>query len=194
MPFCPKCGKDIREPVNYCPNCSFPVADLFQKVEGSQQPAGTQAPAPVVKGVRTSPITAAAIISLLLGGTALIMSFIVFGLMAVIAGQPASAGTVVGLVSGLTVGGILLASAIIHLIGWHWLWQARVRGGVVGIIAAIFDIAAVVIGFMVMALLALPTLGLVFLTSPFILPILFLDSMLGIIMLIMIAIGWKTLK
>jgi hypothetical protein len=38
MPFCPKCGKDIRELVNYCPNCSFPVANLFKEVEGSQMP------------------------------------------------------------------------------------------------------------------------------------------------------------
>jgi len=171
MPFCPKCGKDIKEQVNYCPNCSFPVANLFKEVERTQvppQPAATPAPT-VVKGTRTAPITAAAILCILVSVVGVIWSLIFFA-----SNLMTTLGKMVFIM-------ILLISVAIHLLGWLGLWGARRWGGAVGIIAGIYSLGAVIINYLIIMAY--------YLTIP-----LMIDSILGIILLIMIAIGWKTLK
>jgi len=201
MPFCPKCGKDIREAVNYCPNCSFPVANLFKEVEGSQQTSPAPASS-VVKAIRTAPITAASILCLLIGIGNLILGFALFGLSAGIGGQIIAPSTpdimkviiTVGLTFGIGTGVLLIVLSVLHLLGWYWLWGARVKGGVLGIISGIIDVSAVIIGMVWLMIMILPTLGLSLIAVPFLLPVLIVVSLLGIIMLIMIAIGWKTLK
>jgi hypothetical protein len=50
MPFCPKCGKEIKELMNYCPDCSFPMENLFKEVENYQQPTRASSIA-VAKGI-----------------------------------------------------------------------------------------------------------------------------------------------
>jgi len=205
VPFCPKCGKDLKEPVNYCPNCSYPLANIFKEVEGSQQPPAAAAPAPIpaiVKGVRTAPITAASILCLLIGVGNLILGFALFGLAAGLGGQIIAPSTpdimkimiTVGLTFGVGTGLLLLVLAVLHLLGWYWLWGARVKGGVLGIISGIIDVSAVIIGMIWLMVSILPTLGMSLFAVPFVLPGLVVVSLLGIIMLIMIAIGWKTLR
>jgi hypothetical protein len=202
MPFCPKCGKEIKEPVNYCPNCSCPVAYLF-KIEGSQQPpAGTPAPAPVAKGVRTAPITAAAIICLLIGVGNLILGCVLFGLAAGLSGYTIAPSTpaftkimlTIGLSFGVGTALLLIVLAFLHIQGWYWLWGARVKGGVLGIISGIIDMSAVFLGIIWLFISILPSLGLSIAAVPFMIPGLVVVSIMGIIMLIMIAIGWKTLN
>lgn len=201
MPFCPNCGKDLKEQVSFCPNCSFPVSDLFKV---SQQPVGTPAAAvhAVIIGRRTPPIAAASIICLLIGVSDLILGSALFGLAAGIGGQIIAYSTsdlmkviiAVGLSFGVVAGIVLLVLAIIHIFGWYWLWGTKLKGGVVGIIAGIVDVSAILFGMIWLSILILPTLGLSLLAVPFLLPILVVVSLLGIIMLIMIAIGWKTLE
>jgi apolipoprotein N-acyltransferase len=67
-------------------------------------------------------------------------------------------------------------------------------GGVVGIVGGLIDVFAVIFGMMWLTISVLPTLGLSLLAVPFLLPILVVISLLGIMMLIMISLGWKTLE
>lgn len=203
MPFCPKCGREIKEPANYCPNCSFPVADLFKEVEGSQNiQIAAATPSPAVKESRVAPITAAAILCFIIGLGDLVLGFGLFGIAAGLAGKtidpslPASTKVMLdlGLSFGAGTGLVLVFLAALHLLGWYWLWGGKIKGGVLGIISGIIDMAAVFLGIMWLLISILPTLGLSIVAVPFIIPALVVVSIMGVIMIIMIAIGWKTLK
>jgi hypothetical protein len=200
MPYCPKCACKIKEQVNYCPNCGFPVADLFQE---SQQPVRPPAAPPVmVKGFLTAPITVASILCLLIGVGGIILSFALFGLAIGIGGRNIASSTsglmkviiTVGSSFGVGTGILLLIVAIIHLVGWYWLWGVKLMGGVVGIVAGLIDVFTVIFGMIWLSIVILPPLGLSLLAVPFLLPILVVISLLGMEMLIMIALGWQTLE
>jgi len=195
MSFCPKCGQDLKEQVNYCPNCGFPI--------GFQQPVSPPAAAPArAKGFLTGPITFASICCLMIGVGGIILSFALFGLAIGIGGRNIASSTsglmkviiTVGLSFGVGIGIMLLIVAVIHLLGWYWLWGVKLMGGVVGIVGGLIDVFAVIFGMMWLTISVLPTLGLSLLAVPFLLPILVVISLLGIMMLIMISLGWKTLE
>jgi len=152
-----------------------------------------------VKGVRTAPITVASILSLLIGVGTLILGFVLFGLAAGIAAWTIPPGawdilnvlfeyiTNFGVTFSVVAGFLLISVSILHLFGWYWLWGTRVKGGIVGIIAYTVDVTAVTLGLMLLMVFSL-------LAVPLVLAILFAFLLVGIIMLIMIANGWKTLK
>ncbi|MEJ5293038.1 MAG: hypothetical protein WHS82_05510 [Candidatus Methanosuratincola sp.] len=176
-------------------------------IEGFQQPPAAASPAPapssvVAKGIRTAPITAASIICLLIGIGNLILGAVLFGLAAGLGGQTIAPSTpllmkiilTMGLTFGVGTGLLLIFLAILHFLGWDWLWGARVKGGVLGIISGIIDVSAVFLGIIWLSISILPTMGLSIVAVPFMFPALVVVSIMGIIMLVMIAIGWKTLR
>jgi hypothetical protein len=153
----------------------------------------------VVKGIRSTPITIASILCLLIGVVTLIVGFVLFGVAAGLAGWtlPPDTWEIIQVIFNLIIsfgfsfsivaGLLFVGVAILHLLGWYWLWGTRVRGGVFGIIAGTADVTAVIIGMVLLIVFS-------FLAVPLLVAILTGFLLLGIILLAMIAIGWKTLK
>lgn len=68
------------------------------------------------------------------------------------------------------------------------------RGGVIGIIAGIIDMFSPILESIWILFMLFLILGLSSLAIPFFVPILLLVSIIEIMMLVMVVLGWKTLR
>jgi hypothetical protein len=89
---------------------------------------------------------------------------------------------------------VISVGSIMHLVGWYWLWSQLRTGGVLGILNGINDIIFPAGGGLYFAFYLLPSLGMSIYGMPWLIQTLSAIAMVGIVILAMIALGWKTLK
>jgi hypothetical protein len=156
-------------------------------------------PTPYRKRPRS--ITTAAILSLLLG----ILGIVVGAVMMVLdlAGShafgpslPMDLQQIFDLAAALGFGTalVLFVGSVMHIVGWYWLWSQLKTGGFLGAINGINDIIFPAGGGLWLAFYVLPSLGMSIYGAPWLIQTLSGIAIVGILILAMIALGWKTLK
>lgn len=156
---------------------------------------------PVPYRKRARSITTAATLSLLLGTLGLVVG----AAMAVLdlagshafgAGLPLGIQSILDLAVALGFGTALVISvgSVMHLVGWYWLWSQLRTGGVLGMLNGINDIIFPAGGGLWFAFYVLPPLGTSIYEMPWLIQTLSAIAIVGILMLALIALGWKTLK
>lgn len=156
-------------------------------------------PAPYRKRARS--ITAAALLSLLLGMLGLVVGVVMtvldlVGSHAFGASLPAEFQAIFDLAVALGFGTALVISvgSVMHLVGWYWLWSQLKTGGVLGILNGINDIIFPAGGGLWFAFYVLPSLGMSIYEMPWLIQTLSAIAITGILIIALILLGWKTLK
>ena len=89
---------------------------------------------------------------------------------------------------------VLSVGSVMHIVGWYWLWNRLKTGGVLGAINGINDLIFPAGGGLWFAFYLLPSLGMNIYEMPWLIQTLSAIAIVGILILAMIALGWKTLK
>jgi len=124
MPYCKKCGEELPEDADFCPNCGIPVVRL-----APIKPAPKPTPhAPPRRGAISRPttVTAAAILFFIFGGLG-----VVFGTITIVGGLPLI-GTTMGYVFAL--GLLVLVLGVVELEAGYGIWGMRKWGAILGVI------------------------------------------------------------
>ena len=129
-----------------------------------------------VSEVRPASITIASILFYIFGILGIIGSLAILGGGAVIYSVP---------YMGWLAGGVLVAIGIIgfilyllYLLAGYWLWHSQRKGGIVGIIASVLDILTSIPMILIPAFAVLTGISV----------------LLDIILIVLIAFGWSSLK
>jgi hypothetical protein len=99
----------------------------------------------------------------------------------------------VGAALGFGAALVIFVGSVMNLFGGYWLWKRSKIGGVLGILNGINDIIFPAIGGLWMAFSVLPSLGMNIYEMPWLMQTLSAIGVVGIVMLAMLALGWKTL-
>lgn len=150
---------------------------------------------------RVKSITLAALLSLAMGIVGLVTGSVMLvldlaGSHALGAQMPADFQPVLDLAVTLGFGTalVILVGSVMHLFGWYWLWNRSKTGGVLGAINGINDIIFPAMGGLWLAFYVLPSIGLSIYTMPWLIQTLSAIGIAGIVILAMLALGWKTLR
>lgn len=150
---------------------------------------------------RSRPITAAAILSLVLGTLGLVTGSVM--LVLDLAGSHALGGGVppdlqqvldLGVALGFGTALVIFVGSVMHLVGWYWLWGRLKTGGVLGAINGINDIIFPAGGGLWLALYVLPSLGMSINENQWLVVTLAAIGLVGVVMLALLAMGWDNLK
>jgi hypothetical protein len=191
---------------NYIPGGIYTVRCTLRHAEHGKQgpnplvvPWTPYAPSPYQKRVKS--ITVAALLSLVMGMIGLIAGSAMFILGMAgshFLGSQISADLQpvldLGATLGVGVALVIFVGSVMHLFGWYWLWRRSKIGGVLGILNGINDIIFPAMGGFWLAFSVLPSLGMNIYGSPWLIQTLSVIGIVGIIMLAMLILGWKTLK
>lgn len=150
---------------------------------------------------RSRAVTAAALLSLLLGILGMVAASVMMvldlaGSHAFGSGLPAELQPVFDLATSLGFGTalVIFVGSVMHVVGWYWLWTQLKTGGFLGAINGINDIIFPAGGGLWMALYLLPNMGANIYEMPWLIQTLSGIALVGIIILATVALGWKTLK
>jgi hypothetical protein len=156
-------------------------------------------PTPYRKRARA--ITVAALLSLLLGTLGIVVGVVMMvldlaGSHAFGTNLPAGLQPVFDLAVALGFGTalVLFVGSVMHIAGWYWLWEQLKTGGVLGAINGFNDLIFPAGGGLWFAFFVLPSLGMNIYQMPWLIQTLSAIAIVGILILAMIALGWKTLK
>jgi hypothetical protein len=122
MPFCPKCGREITQPADYCPFCGTALRpSTVEKAES--------------RAVRPFSITIASILFMIFG----VLGFISSSTM-LIGGAAITSVPLIGWLLGpivLFVGIIGFIFSVLDIIAGVLLWDSKKSGGIIGIISCV---------------------------------------------------------
>jgi hypothetical protein len=196
----------IERESNYIPSSIYIVRCILWHAEHGKQgpnplvvPWTPYVPSPYRK--RAKSITVAALLSLIVGiiglvvGSAMIVLDLA-GSHAFGSQMPADFQPVLDLGATLGFGTalVIFVGSVMHLFGWYWLWKRSKIGGVLGIINGANDIIFPAGGGLWLTFSVLPSLGMNIYEMPWLIQTLSAIGIVGIVILAMLALGWKTLK
>lgn len=140
MPFCPKCGKEVKEGAAFCSNCGEALVDSV-----ARQPTPPPRRVPE-RMLRPMGIAILAILEVLVGVISLIFGI----LIVVLAGWIGLTGVFPVLLGGLfgVIGGILIIVGIFSFVIAYGLWNGYGWAWTIGLVFAILWI--------IMGLISLP--------------------------------------